>query len=80
MNQHSNPNSPAFFVDNAPFPWPNSTITGDEIRKVAAVPDNVDLFRKVPGHADQLIEQTTVVTLGEPKPHFSTQAVGSKGG
>lgn len=80
MNQHANSHSPAFFVDDEPYPWPNPTITGDEIRRAAAVPDNVDLFRKVPGQTDQLIERTTVVALSEPKPHFSTQAVGSKGG
>lgn len=80
MNQPVNSQSPAFFVDGTPYPWPDKTITGEQIRKAAAVPENVDLFFKVPGHPDKLIENNTIVPLGEPKPHFSTQAVGSKGG
>ena len=80
MNQHANSHSPAFFVDDTPYPWPDHTITGEQIRKAAAVPENVDLFLKVPGHPDKLVENDTIVPLGEPKPHFSTQAVGSKGG
>ena len=80
MTSHENNYSPAFFVDNTPYPWPQAAITGEQIRKLAAIPDNVDLFLKIPGHPDQLVENTTTVPLGEPKPHLSTQAVGSKGG
>ena len=80
MNEHEKNPPPAFFVDNVPYPWPQSTISGEDIRKIAGIPANVDLFLKVPGHPEQLIENNTIVPLGEPKPHFSTQAAGSKGG
>lgn len=80
MDQHENSHSPAFFVDDTPYSWAQPTITGAQIRQVAAIPANVDLFLKVPGHPDDLIADDTIVKLGNPKPHLSTQAVGSKGG
>lgn len=80
MTQHENSHSPDFFVDGTPYSWPQETISGEDIRKIAGIPENVDLFLKVPGHPDKLVEKTTIVPLEEPKPHLSTQAVGSKGG
>lgn len=80
MNQHENSHSPAFFVDDNPYSWPQPNITGEQIRNVAGIPESVDLFLKVPGHTDRLVENATIVHLGEPKSHLSTQAAGSKGG
>lgn len=80
MIHSDNTQAPALFVDNEPYPWPEPSITGAQIRTLASIPENVDLFLKVPGHPDQLIENNAVVLLGNPKPHLSTQAAGSKGG
>lgn len=80
MTEHQNHQSPSLFLDNEPYPWPDSSITGTQIRALASIPENVDLFLKVPGHPDKLVENDTVVPLNEPKPHLSTQAAGSKGG
>ena len=80
MTQDENSHSPDFFVDGTPYQWDKPTITGAEIRAAASLPETVDLFLKVPGHPDQLVEVTTEVNLGDKKPHLSTQAAGSKGG
>lgn len=80
MSHQENHQPPALFVDGDPYPWPDPSITGAQIRTLASIPENVDLFLKVPGHPDKLIENSTILPLGEQKPHLSTQAVGSKGG
>lgn len=80
MTKQNNIHSPALFVDTTPYSWDKPMINGAEIRSLASLPETVDLFLKVPGHPDQLVEPITEIPLGEPKPHLSTQAVGSKGG
>lgn len=60
MTQHDNGNSPGLFVDGTPFQSDKPTITGSDIRILASVPETVDLFLKVPGHPDQLVEATTI--------------------
>ncbi len=83
MTQPNAPgNKPEFFVDNEPYQWSESIITGAQIRQLAALPAGVQLFLKVPGHTDQEIMDSTVIELGShgaPK-RFSSQAVGSQAG
>jgi len=83
MTQPANPgNKPELFVDNDPYQWTKSTITGAEIRTLASLPADVKIFMKVPGHPDRDITDTDVVTLdphGAPA-RFSSQAVGSQAG
>lgn len=75
-------NRPELFVDNERYDWDNDTITGADIRTLASLPDNVDIFQHVPGEKDRPIANDTVVDLTEhPGPErFSTQAAGSQAG
>ena len=83
MTQPSHPgNKPELFVDNEPYQWPESSITGAQIRQLASLPADVNLFMKVPGHPDKPVADTDRISLdphGEPK-RFSSQAVGSQAG
>jgi hypothetical protein len=71
------PEPPALFVDNESFHWDEKTITGKQLRVLASVPDDVQIFHKVPGKPDQEVKDNTPVDLTKvPGPdHFSTQPV-----
>ena len=71
-----------FFVDNVKYEWDGtSNITGAQVRQRAAVPVNVELYEKVPGKPDRLVDDGAVVSLAGNAPvHFSTQAAGSRAG
>jgi hypothetical protein len=71
-----------FFVDNVKYDWDGpSTITGAQVREKASVPANVELYEKIPGKPDRLVEHDTQVSLAGNAPvHFSTQAAGSTAG
>ena len=70
------------FVDGDKYEWPKPTITGAELRTLAAIPDSVEIFQHVPGKPDVQIQNSTVVDLA--KHHgpvrFSTQSPGSQAG
>ncbi len=71
-----------FFVDNGKYDWEGpSVITGEQVRAAASVPANVELYEKVPGKPDRLVQNDTEVNLAGNAPvHFSTQAAGSTAG
>ncbi len=71
-----------FFVDNVKYDWNGSSvITGAQVRETASVPANVELYEKVPGKPDRLVQNDTKVSLAGNAPvHFSTQAAGSTAG
>ena len=77
-----NGSSPELFVDNEPFDWDKETITGREIRNLAGVPDDVHLFRKIPGRPDVFVSDSDVINLDDVKgpDRFYTQCVGSQAG
>lgn len=79
-NQHSN--RPELFIDNERYEWDKDTITGAELRELGSLPDEVQIFWKIPGQPDQEIKDDTVVDLRKhPGPdRFSTQSVGSQAG
>lgn len=70
------------FVDNEKFEWGKPTITGAELRVLAAVPQNALVYLKVPGKPDELVSDSTAIDLanhhGPAK--FSTQSPGSQAG
>jgi len=69
------------FVDNVKHPWTEDTITGAQLRQLAGLPQDAEIFRKIPGQPDQPISDTTTVQLDEHRPeHFSTQSPGSQAG
>lgn len=70
------------FVDNEKFVWEQPTITGAQLRTLASIPQNVQIFLHVPGKPDAEILDTTVVDLSkENRPEkFSTQSAGSQAG
>lgn len=75
-------NRPELFVDNEAYQWDQDTITGSQIRELAALPDDVQIFHEVPGEPDEIVENETVVdlTLQKRPDRFSTQPVGSQAG
>lgn len=80
MNNHSN--RPELFIDNERYDWDKDTITGKEIRELAALPDDVEIYWKAPGNPDYPVGNETVIDLTiTPGPdRFSTQSVGSQAG
>lgn len=78
------PNRPELFIDNERYDGDEDTITitGRQIRVLASLPDDVQIFHKVPGHPDQEIKDDTVVDLTKQKgpDRFWTQPVGSQAG
>lgn len=75
-------NRPELFIDNERFDWDEETITGAQLRVLGGLPQDVEIFHKVPGHPDEEIKNETVVDLTkQPGPNrFSTQSVGSQAG
>jgi len=75
-------NRPELFIDNERFDWDKDTITGAEIRELAALPDDVEIYWKAPGNPDFPVENGSNINLFEhagPE-YFSTQPVGSQAG
>jgi hypothetical protein len=70
------------FIDNDPYDWDKPTINGAQLRRLGSVPDDVQIFWKVPGRPDVEVKKDTVIDLRkQPGPdHFSTQSVGSQAG
>lgn len=75
-------NRPELIIDNERYDWDEETITGKQIRVLASLPDDVQIFHKVPGHPDDEVKDDTVVDLTKQNgpDRFSTQAVGSQAG
>jgi hypothetical protein len=70
------------FVDGDKYEWDKPTITGAQLRVLAAIPENAQIFLHVPGKPDIEIKNDTPVDLAKhPSPErFSTQSPGSQAG
>lgn len=70
------------FVDGDKYEWEKGTITGAEIRTLAAIPQNAQIFLKVPGKTDQPVNNETTIDLAKHHgpARFSTQSPGSQAG
>ena len=55
-----------FFVDGTKFQTEKQFLTGMEIKSMANVPDEMDLYFVVPGYQDELIEDEKTVNLARP--------------
>jgi len=79
---HEKSNKPELFVDNEPYQWSKESITGAELRILAAIPEGVQIFQQIPRQPDREILANTVVDLAAHKgpERFSTQAAGSQAG
>jgi len=70
------------FVDNEKYEWEKTTITGAELRVLAGIPENAEIFLEVPGKPDLEVKNDQVIDL--EKHHgparFSTQSPGSQAG
>jgi Multiubiquitin len=77
-----NSNRPELFVDNERYDWESDTITGIQLRELGSLPEDVEIYLKVPGQPDQPVENDTVIDLSEHKgpARFSTQNPGSQAG
>lgn len=78
----NHPKKYQLFVDGDKYEWEKSTISGAELRVLAGIPDNAEIFLKVPGSRDADVFNDTIVDLekhhGPAK--FSTQSPGSQAG
>ena len=70
------------FVDGDKYEWESATITGAELRVLAAIPQNAQIYLKIPGKPDQLVSDQTSIDLAKHHgpARFSTQAPGSQAG
>lgn len=78
----NHPKKYELFVDGDKFEWEKNTISGAELRVLAGIPDNAEIYMKVPGKPDATVTNDTVIDLdkhhGPAK--FSTQSPGSQAG
>ena len=67
-NEHNNkPETYKIMVDHKPYDWPNSVISGAEIKQLTGVDDQTfDVWMDVQGPEDDLIENTTQLDLTKP--------------
>lgn len=81
MKSH-NDNRPELFVDNERYDWDEKTVSGAQIKELAGVPDDVQLFHKIPSQPDVLVNDCDEIDLDEIKgpDRFYTQCVGSQAG
>lgn len=70
------------FVDGDKYDWEKSTITGAELRTLAAIPQNAQIYIKVPGKPDDPVSDSTTIDLAKHHgpARFSTQSPGSQAG
>jgi len=70
------------FVDGDKYEWEKATISGAELRAVAAIPENAQIYLKVPGSPDDPVNDDTTINLEEHHgpARFSTQSPGSQAG
>lgn len=70
------------FVDADKYEWEKGTITGAELRVLAAIPQNAQIYLKVPGKPDEPVGNDTPIDLAEHHgpARFSTQSPGSQAG
>ncbi len=70
------------FVDGDKYEWEKSTITGAELRVLAGIPQNAQIFLKVHGKPDEPIADGTSTDLASHHgpARFSTQSPGSQAG
>ena len=70
------------FVDGDKYEWDKPAITGAELRMLAAIPQNAQIYLKVPGKPDELVSDTTSIDLAKHHgpARFSTQSPGSQAG
>lgn len=70
MSQHKPPLN-HFFVDNKKFETENTSLKGLEIKTIAGVPANYQLFLEEPGNApDRVISDGEDVDMRNPPKHF----------
>ncbi len=62
-------------VDNDPYEWDADSISYEQLKELANIPDGVLIFRKVPGQPDEEITPGSTVDLSATPgiDRFSTQ-------
>jgi hypothetical protein len=70
------------FVDGDRYEWDFQEILGEQLRELAGIPQNAEIFLKVSGKPDERIHNQTIVNLKkhEGPARFSTQSPGSQAG
>lgn len=78
---HKKQNEWKLIIDNETYEWPDSSISGQQIRTLAAVPDGVQVWKKNHGSPDTLVELGAVIDLTQPGiERFSLQEASSGAG
>jgi len=68
-------------IDNAPYEWVQSSIVEEELRELAGIPQNAQIFQKIPGQPDRQVKPGYPVDLTGPGPEkFCSAVVGSQAG
>ena len=72
----------SLFVDGDKYEWEKNSITGAELRSLAGIPQNAQIYLKVPSKPDQPVNDQTVTELVDRHgpARFSTQSPGSQAG
>ena len=68
MSEHEKEHKQDFklIIDTHPFTWPNSTITGTEIKQLASVDPSYGVWQEVPGPNDPPVGDNQQVDLTRP--------------
>lgn len=78
---NSKPQTNHFFVDNKKYETESTTLTGAQIKQIAAVPANYQLFLEAQGNdPDQQVSDGTGYTIGIPPLHFYSVPPATFGG
>lgn len=67
-------------IDKQEFKTSKNPMTGAELKALAAIGSNYDLWRKVPGKDDERIADTTSVTLKNGDHFYSAPSTLNPGG
>lgn len=68
---NAKPHTNHFFVDNKQYETDKTSLNGGEIKAIASVPSNYQLFLEAHGHdPDRMISDGESLTIGTPPLHF----------
>ncbi|VAW75792.1 hypothetical protein MNBD_GAMMA12-1357 [hydrothermal vent metagenome] len=68
-------------IDNVSYEWIEGSIKENELRDLACIPENAQLFQKIPGHPDKQVLPECPIDLTIPgTERFCSAVVGSQAG
>ena len=68
-------------IDNVSYEWNEDSIKEGELRELAGIPENAQIFQKIPGQPDKQVTSGNPIDLTGPGPEkFCSAVVGSQAG